>query len=124
RILADLNESQRLLQADPLLAGGGPGDGGNDRFRFNYVAAKGLQARVLLWRGDRQGALAAAREVLSFSEHFPWIDRVAVTADPPNANRVFHTELLFSVYVSDLYEMYDRRFSDELDPSNLLYGGT
>ena len=123
KVLKDLNEGIKLLEQDALRQNATEGSGVSERYRMHYYAAVGLKARVLLWRGDREGALRAATEVINAENKFPWVVRTAVTADPANANRVFHTEMLFSSYVSQLYQNFDNNFSDELDASNILSAG-
>jgi len=124
KVLDDLNAGIKLLEQDQIHQAATEGVGVNARYRMNYYAAVALKARVLLWRGDREGALRAATEVIQADNKFPWVVRTAVTADPANANRVFHTEMLFSSYVSQLYQNFDSNFSDELDASNILSAGT
>ncbi|TDQ72225.1 RagB/SusD family nutrient uptake outer membrane protein [Sphingobacterium yanglingense] len=92
-------------------------------YHMNYFAVKGLQARVLLYQGDKSAALAAAKEVIDNQKKFPWIKSSSI-GDKSTANRVFSTELLFAFENPKLYQIYDSQFSGALDDKVILSAGT
>lgn len=103
RILADLSIAEAALKnTDPVMPGSTtPATATGylrDRFyKFNYYAVKALQARVYLYAGDKQNALATAREVIN-ANAFPFTSSSAVMA----GDRVFTEELIFTLYKSDM----------------------
>jgi hypothetical protein len=110
-ILADLTASSALLAgADPLYTGEtitADIDEGyllNRKLRFNYYAARALQARVYLWAGDKVNALKTASEVIAAAPlKFPWVARASVTvATDALKNRTFTTEHIFSAYILNM----------------------
>lgn len=119
-ILEDLNASISFLEDDPARTDGYKN---HNNLRFNYFAALGTKARVLLWRKDFDGAKAAAQKVVDSSDLFPWIVASKITADVQNPDRVFYTELLFSVYSLNLYTNYNDYFYYERT-DNVLAGGS
>lgn len=95
-ILADLKEAETLMKAkDPILTDK------NRRFRMNYYAIKALQARVYLFRGDKDNARAAASEVVNAGV-FKLIDPPSVSADPTIRDRTFSTEQVLAIRVRDI----------------------
>lgn len=98
-ILADLKEARKLLEADPMYTDATPSsfvcsavtgnssyrtrygirDWHNRRFHFNYYAAVATMARVYLWMGNKEEALACAKEVIAVQETvFPWVNSTLV----------------------------------------------
>ncbi|MDR0545291.1 MAG: RagB/SusD family nutrient uptake outer membrane protein [Odoribacteraceae bacterium] len=77
KVLADLDSATFYLQADPIRTGEKiteTVDNGyliNRQLHLNYYAARGLQARVLLYNKDYARAAESAREVIN-SGRFPW----------------------------------------------------
>lgn len=120
-ILSDLNKALPLLEKDPVRV---LGYKEQNNQRFNYFAVLGTKARALLWRKDTHGAREAAQKVVEVSSPlFPWIVGNKITADLQNPDRIFNTELLFSVYSNDLYNNYNKYFYYELS-TNILAGGS
>lgn len=119
-ILKDLSAAVSLLEEDPARKDGYKNQ---NNLRFNYFAALGIKARALLWRKDYEGAKAAAQKVIDSSDLFPWIVGSKITADVQNPDRVFYTELLFSVYSLNLYNNYNEYFYYERT-DNVLAGGS
>lgn len=106
RVIADLEIAAEELRAyDPIV----PANAANattylrDRYlKFNYYAVKALQARVYLYAGDKERALAAAKAVIE-SNVFEWTpsSEIATTVEG-NRNRVFTQELIFSLYINGM----------------------
>lgn len=131
RITEDLNKAEMLLQKDPVLQleqvdmptgliRDTPWKSRN--LRMNFYAVKGLQARVWLWSGNKEKALAAAQRVIQDQSKFPWItnDQVKNTDAP---NRIFSTEILFDFENPKLYDFYNNNFSPAILGTNLLHSG-
>lgn len=98
QVIHDLNDAIELLSDDPIIAFGPKGDPADNfkqfrTLRLNYYAAKALLARVYLYAEENELALATAKEVMAVQETwFPW-----VKAEEALADRVFSTEILFSL---------------------------
>lgn len=96
RVLQDLKTAENLLKnADPIATGSSLT---TRRFKMNYYAVKGLQARVLLYKGDKTGAFNAAQTVVN-SGYFPFVTPATVSATPAFKNRLFMGELVMAVRV-------------------------
>lgn len=142
RVMRDLTAAANLLkECDPVLTKGvenaTPSDDGLDSYdwayrqlRLNYYAVKALQARVLLWKGDKDGAYQVARnEIIDkiTSEEltvFPWATREAFTAEG-KPDRLFSSEIFFALYNTGRYtSVYSRLFSKSLplDSRLTFYG--
>lgn len=132
-ILADLKQAKELLKSDPMLTGGsfskyvcssvtgsatyrnqyGIADWHNRRFHFNYYAAIATMARVYLWMGDKDNALAAAKEVIAAQqEKFPWVapelvSNVASSSQYVSRDRTFSTEQIFALNITDMQDRMD-----------------
>ena len=127
-IEADLSEALDLLQeTDPIRTEGinnGPGaDNRNDftyrQYRFNYFAVKALMARTALWKGDKVKALRYAEEVIQEAQVgdeaiFPFVTLTAVN-DIERPDRVFSTEVIFSLYNINRVKTYNEVFSASLE---------
>ncbi|MDR0766092.1 MAG: RagB/SusD family nutrient uptake outer membrane protein [Odoribacteraceae bacterium] len=80
RVLVDLDSATFYLEADPLYTGEEITelvDNGyllNRQLHLNYYAARALQARAYLYKGEYTLAAAHAREVI-LSGRFPWASR-------------------------------------------------
>lgn len=129
RVEADLAQAEQLLQNDPIIANGVlPGMLGdpNDFFRnhkqrMNFYAVKALQARVYLYRGKKQDALASAKYVIdNASPWFPWVSPSEIVSDRNNPNRIMSSEVLFAVMSIDLYETSRSLFSSDLPDGSIL----
>ncbi|MDR0544970.1 MAG: RagB/SusD family nutrient uptake outer membrane protein [Odoribacteraceae bacterium] len=130
RIARDLAAAVRLLAKDPVIAEGPmasyaePVDSRYRQLRFNYYAARALQARAHLYAGDKAGALAAARALLDdpvLRGHFPPVDPNTLLANQVNPDRVFSTEVLAAIYRKDRATIYTRYFDSENAGANLLH---
>ncbi len=128
QIEKDLNTALDLLKdSDPIFKEGIkttgsptiPTDQLFRQYRFNYFAVKSLLARTNMWKGDKANALQNALSVIQDSkiegkDIFPFVGlSSAVSADKPD--RVFSTEVIFSLYTIKRTEMYDITFSANLE---------
>lgn len=96
RVMQDLQAAETLLKdVDPVTTGTSLT---TRRFKMNYYAVKGLQARVLLYKGDKNGAFTAAQTVVN-SGYFPFVTPATVTTTPAFKNRLFMGELIMAVRV-------------------------
>lgn len=104
-IQRDLAVSVEALAEDPIIPGKTTTTSDNylrDRsYKFNYYAAKALQARAYLYAGDKVNALASARAVIE-SGAFPFVPESEVVTSPMLMNRVFTEELIFTLNVPTL----------------------
>lgn len=90
--LTDLAGAANLLQpVDHILVGVS-----SRRYKMNYYAVKALQARVLLFKGDNEGAIAAAKVVVE-SGRFPLIDPAQQATAANMKDRLFTPELVFAL---------------------------
>jgi hypothetical protein len=97
--LADLAAAEQLLSVDKAIRVAFPDDPflSYTRNRMNYWAVKGLQARILLYKGDKAGAMTRALEVINNSgSGFPFVTTAAASS-ATNRDRTYSTELLFAV---------------------------
>jgi len=126
KILADLNAAKALLKdKDPILSPvyvvGYPytktdlantektnESTENDIFsntrrdRMNYYAVCAELARVYLYKQDKVNALANALEIID-AKKFPWATKERITtSDPLYKDKIFYTELIFSLYAPGL----------------------
>lgn len=132
-MLKDLKEAKELLKTDPMYTGGtcskyvcskvtglasnrvqyNIADWHNRRFHFNYYAAVATMARIYLWIGDKENALACAKEIIDAqAEKFPWVNstlvaNVASTSEYVARDRTFCTEQIFALNINDLPDRMD-----------------
>lgn len=132
-VLQDLSSADQLLaKADPILTSGvgrgGSPDGNNAfsmrEYRLNYYALQALKARVYLWGGDKEQAGTLAKETIAAvqqteKELFPFVSR-ASAIDITIPDRMFSTEVLFSMYTINRTTMYNNLFSPSLLPADRL----
>lgn len=122
RILADCAVAETALKTtDPIVAGSSTpatttGYLRDRFFKFNYYAVKALEARVYLYAGDPEKALAAAEEVIQAAGVFPWTSTQEVIA----GNHIFTSEMIFALYKSDMTPFTDTYFSPSPASTNLL----
>lgn len=120
--LADLKEGTELLSLDKTVK-----IKGNDQPTSNYMnywGAKGLEARMLLYKGDKPGAFAAAKEVIDNRSLFPFVLALDASSTA-NRDRVYTTEHLFALNVYKLKsytEAYTKTTTTNSPP--LLYTAT
>jgi hypothetical protein len=89
--------------------------------RMNYYAVLGLKARVLLYKGDKPGALAAARLVIEEAgKWFPWTAAGLTLPGIQDPDRTFSSEVLFGVQNYDLYNQQKNLFAAVIEPSKIL----
>lgn len=129
----DLKAALSLLEStDPVRTDGVRNSsnptGANDlyyrQYRLNFYAVKALLARAYLWQANKSEALTQAKELLNEIQSesktvFPYVTFAnATNAEKPD--RVFSTEVMFSLYDIKREEMYNRLFSVNLDPGSKL----
>lgn len=131
-ILADITLSETHLSNDPVLENGStfqPAEDGSVRFsyrqqRMNILATKALKARVYLWSGNTQEALAAAKEVISKTHEtdpmlFPFSDYADITSTA-YPDRIFSSEILFGHYNSRRSDIFRLLFNSALSEYGIL----
>lgn len=127
KVMVDLKEAERLLKAsDPIIEFGPRNEDSEDGLnhttyrtqRMNYYAVKALQARVLLYAGETENAVIAAREVADVQEKwFPFTKYSDVMGGNKNADRIFSSELLFALYHTGRNDIYLDYFSENVEPA-------
>lgn len=130
KVIADLKEAEKRLEKDPILEEGPlMSDAGNDAanywryrsMRLNYYAVKALQARVYLYAEMPVEACEAARVVTGVQEKwFPFVKYTDIVGNSKNPDRIFSTELLFSLQNSKRNDIFDSYFNPELIESQML----
>ncbi|WP_159451733.1 RagB/SusD family nutrient uptake outer membrane protein [Pedobacter africanus] len=129
-ILADLDRAEQLLKNDPVRTEGvvpvSGNDPGTDFFklrnrRLNYYAVLGIKARVLLYKSDKAGALAAATQVINEAgKWFPWTAGNQTLPGIQNPDRSFSAEVIFGVQNYDLYTQQRNLFAATLTTTSIL----
>lgn len=129
-VLADLNQAEQLLKNDPVRTQGVVAVSGTDPIadfvklrnrRLNYYAVLGIKARVLLYKGDKTGALVAARQVIEEAgKWFPWTAGGLTLPGIQNPDRVFSSEVVFGVQNFELYNQQKALFAAVLDATTIL----
>ncbi|MCH5719795.1 RagB/SusD family nutrient uptake outer membrane protein [Niabella hibiscisoli] len=120
-IVRDLDTAINYLKNDPIVSQAGTLN--YNSYRINLYAAKLLKAKVLLWRGDNQGALMVAKEVIAQAAKFPWVTHEAATGSSATADRIFSTEVLFGIFNNGLYDTYDEIFSSAITERSIIATG-
>ncbi|WP_405605790.1 RagB/SusD family nutrient uptake outer membrane protein [Polaribacter sp. Asnod1-A03] len=136
KILADLVMAEQLLENDPVRAYGKvsvyqeeddvTGYNGTDFYRFrnlrlNYYAVKALQARVNLYAGNKEAALAASKVVIEeASQWFEWTTPSEVISAGADPDRTFSSEVLFAIQNNNLYNLQDVLFGSSLSDITIL----
>jgi hypothetical protein len=115
--LADLKTAESCLLADPVIEINEQSDTYDTSyerercFKFNYYALKMLQARIYLYKKNYDQAKAAAEEVIAQST-FYWTPLAEISnTDPKQRNTVFSEELIFTLYISNLNDIYTSWFT-------------
>ncbi len=132
-MLKDLEAAKELLKSDPIYTFSSPSEyvcskvtgtasyrtkygvkeWHNRRFHFNYYAALATEARIYLWMGNKEKALACAKEVIDAKEGtFTWVDptlvsNVASTSQYASRDRTFSTEQIFALNIKTLENKID-----------------
>lgn len=113
---ADYLKEDPIFEQQPLAANGANSFYGWRGLRMNYYAVKLLKARAALYMGDKETALAAAKEVIEVQEEkFPWVDGSNISNSLDNPDRVFSSELVFALQNVERNSIY----SDNYDWENL-----
>ena len=137
-IINDLTEAMNLLSSsDPVITEGvnnfasSTGDNSLNyrQYRLNYYAVKALLARTYLWKGDNENALRVSEEIINNvqipgNQIFPFVTNAnATSATIPD--RVFSTEVLFSLYCANRVQMHNALFLPTLEVNRrLTFAGT
>lgn len=129
-IVTDLNSAVELLKEDPIITEGplySESQLGGDlqrryrTLRLNYFATLGLLARVQLYAGDKQQAYACATTVIDQgAKWFPFIKTSNIMGSSKNPDRIFSTEILFSLQAPQRQQAHLAYFTPELDAKNIL----
>jgi hypothetical protein len=135
KIVADLHRAEELLlQNDPIITDGmvTASTGSpvldfhiNRNYRMNYYAVKALQARVYLWREDKEAALAAAKVVINAQLNnnlFTWqpSNQLVGVVSPNTPNRIYSGEVIFGIHNRNMYTNHNNYFTGALLGTNLL----
>lgn len=131
RIIRDLNAASELLKEDKIRTDGvmnsdseNPNETSDFRyrqFRLNYYAVRGLLARAHQWTGNRKEAYNLAHEIITENNDkkiFPWTLKSAVQTSNPD--RLFSTEVMFSLYNLKRVNLFDSYFKRSASISNSL----
>jgi hypothetical protein len=133
QVTDDLKMALSLMATtDPIrtegVRNGNNNSGSNDlyyrQYRLNYYAAKALLARAYLWQAKTTDAYATAVELLQEVQtpgkvRFPYVTAAnATSATLPD--RVFSTEVMFSLYDINRKNMYERVFDVNLNANTKL----
>ncbi len=133
KIINDLTQASTLLQSsDPVITDGvkhTPAEGDNidfcyRQYRLNYFAVQVLLARAYLWKGDKAEALRIAGSTISQAETiFPFTSSATATGSYPD--RMFSSEVMFSLYNTNRISVYRKYFASTLETRNILsFAGT
>ena len=107
-VLDDIKLATSLLKTvDPLVNNNTALD--SRRIKLNYYAAKGLEARVQLYIGQKDAAVLAANEVVNASR-FPFVNIVNVNAGAASKDRLFISELVFALRSRDILKWTENYF--------------
>lgn len=133
QVTGDLNAALELMaNTDPVRTEGvrnianpsGPNDLYYRQYRLNFYAAKALLSRAYLWQNKKADALAQAESLLAEVKTptktvFPYITFAAVSnVDKPD--RMFSTEVMFSLYNINRVRVYNQLFDVNLVPNSKL----
>ncbi len=119
-ILADIKKAKELLKNDPILTADVPFKNNY----FNYYAVVALEARVQQWAGNKEAALAAAKQVIAAQDKFPWVTHQKIAGNGSNPDRKFFTEVIFSVFNDKLYDIQRDYFGSNLSEDQILATGS
>lgn len=133
RISEDLKAAEDiLLEYDPVVEYGTLNyevEGTNNEYgfrnlRMNYFAVKAITARVAMFAGDKETALAYAEEVIKETiednSFFPFTERweLELSGDP---DRIFSNEMIFGAYNSKRSsEVFEGYFFESLNSTQVL----
>lgn len=126
-LIPDLDAAEECLaEYDPVVTEGSMAStiDGEENFtryrqlRLNYYATILLKARVYLWAGDTENALAEAQKLTDDPQvraWFPAVDPNTLLGNSVNPDRTFSTECLFGFYDSGRNTIFTSNF----DAANL-----
>lgn len=104
-VLADLKEAENLLiTKDPIVLT----DTRTRRDHLNYYGVKALEARVRIYKGDKEGAKSAALVVVN-SGKYPFVT-VAAAESTTNRDRLYITEQVFMLRSRNLIDYTETYF--------------
>ncbi len=132
KVIKDLNDAAVLLKDDKIRTDGVMNSDSDDpnessdmryrQYRLNYYAVQALLARAYLWKGDKDEAYTIATNLISENKEkkvFPWTPKANVqSADKPD--RIFSSEVMFSLYNTSRVNLYDSYFKRTARISNSL----
>lgn len=132
--VADLNNAKAILaQADTTALNQANTDllAGFTQNRMNYWATKACLARIYLYKGDYNNAMASAKEVIG-SNKFPLSTSNVAVATATTRDRLFSKELVFAVYNTNVNLMNEGLFNLNIGTplqlpvtdKNAIYGNT
>jgi len=105
KVLNDLASAEDLLKnTDGVISGSS-----NRQINMNYYAVKGIQARVNIYKGNKEEAFKAATVVVN-SNAFPFVLPAAVSAADGKKDRLFKTELVFALRVRNMKDWVDNEY--------------
>lgn len=137
KVIKDLEAAAAILKdGDPIVTKGVqnavPSDDGLDRYdfayrqlRLNYYAVQALLARAYLWKGDKSKAYQIAKNEIVDKiktkelDVFPWITEKAIQ-DAKKPDRLFSTEVFFSLYDQSRSNMYSSLFNSSMEVKSRL----
>lgn len=132
KVLRDLNDAAELLKDDRIRTEGVMNSDSEDpnessdmryrQYRLNYYAVQALLARAYLWMGNKTKAYEIATSLISENkekEVFPWTPKANVQS-PEKPNRIFSTEVMFSLYNTSRITLFDNYFKRSAKISNSL----
>lgn len=130
RIIRDLTVAEELLKASDPIVSEGPlmssGDDNSYRYRglrMNYYAVMALKARAYLYGGMTKEAREYALKVIddpNRETYFPFVDLDNIKGESRNPDRVFSTEILFSLFNWNRGSIFNSYFDAEKVANNLL----
>lgn len=132
-LTADLNAALSLLEStDPVRTDGvrnganpvGPNDLYYRQYRLNYYATKALLARAYLWQNKKTEALNQTESLLNEVQApakviFPYVTFANATS-VERPDRMFSTEVMFSLYNINRIQMFTRLFDVNVVVNNKL----
>jgi len=132
-ITGDLNAALELMSnTDPIRTEGvrnasntaGPNDLYYRQYRLNFYAAKALLSRAYLWQNKKTEALTQAESLLAEIQTgtknvFPYVTFAAAT-NIEKPDRMFSTEVMFSLYNINRIKVYNQLFDVNLVPNSKL----
>lgn len=130
RIIRDLTVAEGLLKvSDPILTEGPLMSSAADNsyryrgLRMNYYAVMALKARAYLYGGMTTEAREYALKVINDPNretYFPFVDLANIKGETRNPDRVFSTEILFSLFDRSRGSIFDSYFDAGNVANNLL----